>query len=373
MSPTPPPKKNNCALTSSAPVQKTLTLPISKKAAEPSPPQPVWGHAQAPWFTQEESVVGLAHRIKNLPCQDASRSITLPRPVLVVADGAGSSVVSEIGAQAVVSATVRLLDTLDKTLATFLDHEHPNPQTEAKQWGLTVVKHGIGVLKDLAALHRREMRDFRCTLLLMVAGKKNLMWLKVGDGALVVETQQKQHTAAGLAPVWTSILNTLGEMGKGEFANQTQFLDGIAPDDVQIGILKNTQITGMAVMSDGAAERLVSNDGRTVSPRLGKLLQQLREDKLKRSALTSMFYEEGFCHASSGDDRSLALAACQVVTSLPEPQKFPEQETVTPPVAPPEIQAVPSVVKETKRGCKKKLGTKAKKPKPKKPSWRLAR
>ena len=270
------------------------------------------------WRVVEEAVVGLAHRAKNLPCQDAAQAVCRPRPAVVVADGAGSSAVSELGARAVVTGTVRLLDSLDKPLAELLDSSAAPAPELVRTWGLTLVKHARGLLTDLAAEHRREVRDVRCTFLLMVAGRERLLWLKVGDGALVVEKMRQlpQAGSADAAPAWQAELTSLGEPGKGEFANQTVFLDGAAPDDVQLGCLPAGDITGMAAMSDGAAERLVSSDGRRVAPRIASLLEQLRQERLHRPALTQMFYEEGFCKGSSGDDRSLALAASGMLTPL---------------------------------------------------------
>jgi serine/threonine protein phosphatase PrpC len=285
------------------------------------------------WFVQEEAVVGLAHRARNLPCQDAAQAVSHPRTALVLADGAGSSAVSEIGARAVVRATMRLLDTVDKPLLTWLDHDCPEPELEARQCALLLVKHAIGTLKDLAAEHRRELKDFRCTYLVAVLGAQRLFWLKVGDGAIVLETRRPLADEQGQL-AWVHELSVLGEPGNGEFANQTQFLDSIRPEEVQIGCLPVEPVSGLALMSDGAAERLVANDGSRVAQRVSKLLLQLRQDKLPRTVLTRMFYEEGFCSGTSGDDRSIALAACadpdiKAVTPnspLPAPSACPAPE-----------------------------------------------
>lgn len=276
-------------------------------------------HTNDLWIAMDEAVVGLSHRAKNLPCQDAAQAVNRPRPMVVVADGAGSSAVSEIGARAVVSGTIRLLDTLEKQMAELLDSNDPCPEAPARTLGLLLVKHAIGLLKDLATEHRREMRDFRCTFLVMVVGKTRLLWVKVGDGALVIEKMKVLTTPNEPLQQLQAELSSLGELGKGEFANQTQFLDAITPTEVQVGLLESKEITGIAVMSDGAAERLVSNDGYRVAPRVSTLLQQLREDKLRRQALTQMFYEEVFCKGTTGDDRSIALAACGVVAPEPIP------------------------------------------------------
>ena len=309
-------------------------LLASPEPAAPEPLSPASASGQETarhWLVQDEAVAGLAHRNRNLPCQDAAQAVSHPRTALVLADGAGSSAVSEIGAQAVVRSTLRLLDTLDKPLSAWLDRDGPEPQQEARTWGLLLVKHAIGTLKDLAAEHRRELRDFRCTLLVAVVGRQHLLWLKVGDGAIVLEKRQRQTDGQGQT-TWAHELGTLGEQGKGEFANQTQFLDALTPDDVQIGCLPTELVSGLALMSDGAAEKLVANDGSRVAPRISTLLAQLRQDKLHRSVLTRMFYQDDFLTGTSGDDRSIALAAHNEPS--PEPAS-PVPAPVQPPSASP--------------------------------------
>lgn len=264
------------------------------------------------WQSLHEAVVGLSHRNASppLPCQDAALARSLPRPTLLIADGAGSSAVSEIGAQAVITAVARLLHTLDRQLASLLDdplsaaHSADHAQ-QARHFALLLVKHARGVLEDLAAQQRRPQRDFRCTLLLMVLGETSALWLKLGDGALVYE-----RVSAEADGEMRTVLCTLGEPGKGEFANTTQFIDEqLSPDDVQSGLLPLAGITGLAAMSDGAAEKLIAQNGSQVARQLQHWLQALRRGQLPRRDLTRSFYSEAFCHASSGDDCSIALLA----------------------------------------------------------------
>ena len=288
--------------------------PPAAKAPVDVAPTPLYAVATKKWFAMEEAVVGLAHRVRDLPCQDAARATAKNRACMILADGAGSSAVSEIGARAVVTGLVRLADTLTTVLAERLDQGEDDPQA-LRSLGLLFVKHAVGILADLAAEHRRDLRDFRSTLLLCLTGQKRHLWLKVGDGALVAE---RQLLCEGSLP--QAYLVSLGRAGKGEFANETQFLDAVQPVDVQTGYLPANEITGLALMSDGAAERLVSNDGQTIGKRVSALLQELREEKLRRSKLTRMFYEDGFCDRSSGDDRAIALLATGFDKPVQEPQ-----------------------------------------------------
>lgn len=265
------------------------------------------------WATLATAVPGLAHleAPTAMPCQDAAGTAAGRHPVLVVADGAGSSPASDRGAQAVVTALLRLLDTLEVQVGQLLDSVAPPEAADNEAFARMLVRHAQGVLKDLAVAQQRSVRDLRCTLLLVVAGQARLLWLKVGDGALVVE--QAVPVEAGVEssePVLMPELGTLGEPGKGEFANQTVFVDErLSPDQVQWGCRDIAQVTGMAAMSDGAAEKLVSLGGERVSGQLSHWLDDLRRGRLRQRDLVRLFYSDAFCRGTSGDDRSIALAA----------------------------------------------------------------
>lgn len=310
------------------PTESPIPTPEPPQTASPSPQPPL--SKQRPWLAQYEAVVGLTHRNAQppLPCQDAALAAIQPRPCVIVADGAGSSAVSEIGAQTVVTGLARLLHTLEKQLATLLDTQ-PTPEhedehkTQTRNFALLLTKHALGLLQDLAAQHRRELRDFRCTLLLAVIGQQQTLWLRVGDGALIAQHLEENAQTAQTAQTTPTPQEkaqpgtrwqVLGLAGKGEFANQTTFVDAnLQPSQVQSGTLPTAYLCGLAAMSDGAAEKLVAHDGQRVAPQLGHWLHALRQDQLPRRTLTRSFYSDSFCQGSTGDDCSLALLACGLV------------------------------------------------------------
>jgi hypothetical protein len=305
------------------------------------------------WQAQAEAAVGLAHRAKDLPCQDAALARAQGcRPVLVVADGAGSSPASDLGAQATVVGLVRLVHTLERQWGPLLDEPQCPTDAQGKEWALLLVKHARGLLTDLAHQHRRSVRDVRCTLLMTVVGEHRALWLRVGDGALVVQELTQTEASAG---EFTPVCRSLGEAGKGEFANETVFLDSATPDQVQWGWLNVDKVCGLAAMSDGAAEKLVSLDGSRVAGRMSSLLGQLAADALPRQQLTRMFYEPDFCLQSTGDDRCLALLARTLMwkPAAPHPPA-PAVSPATPLPAPkpgePGTGTAPAKVPRKKRG-----------------------
>lgn len=283
-----------------------LPLPAEKKA------ETVYLRNNGQWQGMFEAVVGTAHRKVNppLPCQDAAICVTNPRSVIITADGAGSAAVSEIGSKAVVHGIRRLLATLEHQLAGFLDVEKDTEalERESRKWAYLIVTHAKGILTDLALENRRPVCDFRCTLLAAVVGKKHVLWVKVGDGALVIE----KMPAGGSAQ-----LHALGLVGKGEYANQTTFIDEkVRAEDVQYGLEDGQCVSALFAMSDGAAERFVSSNGSKVAQRLANWAQELRDGKLSRQQLTVAFYGDDFRKGHSGDDCSLAMLAAGVVSDV---------------------------------------------------------
>ncbi len=342
---------------------------LASTADTPKKPEPLPDHSNATeWNAMEESVVGLAHRERNRPCQDASLARFMAHPFLIVADGAGSSPVSEIGAQAVVTGIARLIQTLHTPLSEYLDTPRSEQRENIPHWAMLLTKHARGILDDLAEQLRRPVRDLRCTLLCAVVGRENLLWLRIGDGELILERtrgldEQKRPQRE---------MQTLGLASKGEHANETLFLDIAHPENIQWGLEPVYDISGIAAMSDGAAEKLVSYDGARIAPRLGTLFGNLRLGKLRRSELTRMFYTDEFCQRTTGDDRSIALLAREVQLQEPTPQpcKSNEETVIEPPIdkefSPPPAPSETtngSKVKETRKNRKIRQNTTTEKPK----------
>ena len=292
-----------------------VAVPVS--APEPTPVallQPVWCEHTGQWQGLAEAVVGLSHRNAQpaLPCQDAAVVQIQPRPVLVVCDGAGSAALSEYGSQALSTGLSRLAHTLELPLLSLLDTPHADDE-QARQMVQMMLRHGKGLLQDLALQHRREVKDFRSTVLMVIVGTARLLWFKVGDGAIVLERIEQQYDKDD-SVVCQPLLTALGEVGKGEFANQTTFVDDrLSMQDVQWGMHSSVGVSGLAAMSDGAAEKLVSNNGRMVSGQISRWLEGVREQTLRRRDLTQAFYSDRFNQQSTGDDRSIALLAAQMV------------------------------------------------------------
>lgn len=255
------------------------------------PPMPLWQGSAA-------TLVGLAHlrHAPPQPCQDAACVVLGKRPCLIVADGAGSAALSHQGSQALVNGLRRLLDTLADDYAAALDAIDEPSQEQLRKLALRPVKHGLGLLQDLASELHHPVGLFRSTLIVAIGGGSRWLWLRVGDGALVIE--QKGH------------LQLIGQAGKGEYANQTQFIDEqLHPDSVQFGVFSSAGLSGVAAMSDGAAERLVNLQTGQVAGLLGQFIAQAQQNQLSPLKLHQFFAHAETWQQTTGDDRALAILA----------------------------------------------------------------
>lgn len=260
-------------------------------------------------FVLAQACTGFAHmnhRPYALPCQDTVQANIKPRPILIACDGAGSSAVSEIGSSTLAVNITRFCQSIEPLLKISLDGQEVG--YDLRLLTRMIIRHALGCLEDLSIQHRRDMKDFRSTLNLAIVGEQRILWVKVGDGEIVqqritqVKNQIFEHQAL-----------CLGEHAKGEFANQTQFIDtSLTFDDVSWGCLDRTTTTGLALMSDGGSERLVAHHREKVSGTLHHWWALLRQQKLKASDIAKCFYSEEFNARTTGDDRSIALWSAEL-------------------------------------------------------------
>lgn len=300
------------------------------------------------WTGFSSSVQGFEHMKNHLPCQDyCLTNARNKRPFAIVCDGAGSARVSDIGSKAIANGLKNLFAVLEPQLKTILDkpllpHE---TNTLLKQLDTTIAQYVNGLLENLSEEHNRPIEDFNSTLLLMIGGKENAYWFKVGDGAIVVETLEKVMKKVTVeesekvnpthfdldkssndslfsytfiqTPIVKKLvekeveetvvkLTYLGENNKGDFANQTFFFSKQSP--YQSGFVKANNITAFFAMSDGAEFKLVGKDDVTrISKTLSNFAEKAREDLFSDVKIARLFYDPAFTTGHNGDDCSLAF------------------------------------------------------------------
>jgi hypothetical protein len=259
----------------------------------------------APWQALAASVPGRKHIRSGIPCQDASVAGFEPYPFVVVADGRGSSANSHLGAQASCAAVSELIRSSTCMLREILDG-HDDGVADS-QWGhLATMLFEATRTRQRAIAGERQLSqaELEHTLLLSLWGKRRIACLHVGDGAIVLE-----HNGVDLS------VSSAPE--RGEYANQTCFVGArTRAEQVRRCLILATDVTGLAAMTDGTAERMLHSQTQKPAPGFSELFKKVRQGTFRERDLLR-FLTETFWEPQVQDDRSLAVLVMQNET-LPE-------------------------------------------------------
>jgi hypothetical protein len=188
------------------------------------------------WRVAGVSVRGASHERLGLPCQDAHQWAQLSDELLLaaVADGAGSALLAEVGATLAVNAAINSARERFSESSNVGALRHLNWEA--------LLNHTLfaarAALEREAEVRSVPLRDFACTLAVVVAGKDFVAAMQVGDGAVVVAEPDG---------VLLSILRPF----QGECLNETIFLT--SPESVETSqpVVWHGRLAHLAVLSDG--------------------------------------------------------------------------------------------------------------------------
>ena len=235
------------------------------------------------WHVAAASQVGRAHVEADIPCQDSSAYLVCPDTdtlIAAVADGAGSAVHSELGAQ---TATAVFLS----SARTLLSEGNSPPQ--ALEAAFDEARCAVADLaKDPA-----DVSDYATTLLAVIWTDEGLIAAQVGDGMIVVDGE-------GVI-----------EPDTGEYANETRF---ITSTDASPSICaREGAVVRLAMMTDGLQNiALHYGDGRHTphAPFFDPLFRWLAEqdDEEEACARLGSFLESDRVRERTHDDLTLLLA-----------------------------------------------------------------
>jgi hypothetical protein len=189
------------------------------------------------WKAGGISVAGFSHVDEGIPCQDAHAFKIRADGWLVaaVADGAGSAVKSQIGAQAYVSAVVDRFSaepdlptmTDEAMVASFIDEVNSTTQI--------LLDTGV----DEGAPTEVSRSDFAATIVMVVGHQDGGRFFHVGDGAAIALKLTDSAEA------------TISKPQNGEYANETYFVTmDDWEDHLRVSSFANTFDT-VLLMSDG--------------------------------------------------------------------------------------------------------------------------
>lgn len=206
-----------------------------------------------------------------------------------LADGAGSRARSELGAEAVVRATLRLLMAQFEALYEQVS-AHP---AEACKLILEILLHE---LQKSAQQHGCEVADLASTILFVAHKGDRFIAGHLGDGVIALVDANGE-------------VSTLSGPENGEFANTTVFVtDRSACEKMRLYHGRCSQSpVGYALMSDGTAESLYDKKAQAPATVIAKLLSWNKElSRAKMHAVLDANMEQAFSKKTA-DDCSLAL------------------------------------------------------------------
>ncbi len=250
------------------------------------------------WRTVGVSTQGGSHIKTGDPCQDAHRWCVLPCGMLVIAiaDGAGTAALAEIGAKLAV-------DTALEAICSHLGMAILNDETE-EEWRKLLISGLIAALSSLeneAATRQAALRDFACTLAVVVARPgKMVAAIQIGDGAVVAQ-EEDGETFAVTRPA------------PSEYLNETTFLISPGAIDGASFTLWHGNLSRLAALTDGLqmlALRMPGGD-----PHQGFFVPLFRfvastSNAKKSEAALQAFLDSPRVRERTDDDLTIFLAAC---------------------------------------------------------------
>lgn len=186
------------------------------------------------WKTLNHQVQGTSHVKSGTPCQDYTYQNVFQTDsdevlVVLVSDGAGSAKHSETGSRLTCQT---VMSDLDQRFAKGLKVEELT-----KEMVVEIILEAQLRLKEKADSLETALRDFACTILGAVIGKKDAVFFQIGDGVLVTWGGEQYRYV-----FWPD---------NGEYANTTFFVTEPTLESTLQFQRSSERIDEVAAMSDG--------------------------------------------------------------------------------------------------------------------------
>jgi len=249
---------------------------------------PGTSHLESGALCQDVSVVGI------ISCADSDDLL-----VAVASDGAGSASLAHIGAAIACSVAYENVKAFLSSGVEVPDFASFNPQQLLRDVRLAITER--------AEIDGMTTRDFACTLLVAGVSDTSSMFLQIGDGAIVIGSEQGRR-----AVFWPEA---------GEYANMTYFVtDESAGDHLQVSVVADV-LSEIAVFTDGLQRLALRYDERCPhDPFFAPLFQSVRTWTTSHEGLISAlvtWMESDAVNSRTDDDKTLILGV-RVVNGGPE-------------------------------------------------------
>ncbi len=255
--------------------------------------------ARPSWRVASACEIGTSHVDTGTPCQDYTAQATIrtkdgPVLVVIVCDGAGSAIHSEVGSWLASTTFLELIEVHFENGGRLVDID----RVTVADWIGCTADRLIARAKEDGNLHK----DYSCTLLAAIVGEHAAIFVQIGDGAIVVSHGEEDG--------W----NWVFWPQHGEYANQTVFvLSANAVDELQFE-LASRQIDEFAVFSDGIERMVLHGATKTVNDKFfDQMFAPIRASAargldLTLSAQLKAYLGSSIVNARTNDDKTLVMA-----------------------------------------------------------------
>lgn len=254
--------------------------------------------AKRSWRTSFATSIGTSHQKTDTPCQDYGGCVVVEAPdgteilIAAVSDGAGTAARSDVGSKLAVQH--------------FL--ERFAEVTEGSN-DLTIIDRAFvdlwfddvrAVIRARAETDGAVVNDYACTMLGAIIGPDSAAYLQIGDGAIVVSTEE------------------IGAYGwifwpqHGEYANSTYFVTQDGAETV-LQFETGPAVNEIAMFSDGIERLVLDMSSRDVhSPAFQPIFEWLAGTEPDRSGAQSpglaAYLGSEHVNRRTDDDKTLVMA-----------------------------------------------------------------
>ena len=233
---------------------------------------------------------GPRHVLTGTPCQDAFRHGASDKlTVLALADGSGSSSVSQAGSRIAARTSVN-----------FLLKQDPDFRNRGRETLQNLVVEAISDaarrVRSLSRIAGRDIRDFASTLSLVAVTETDWVVATIGDSPVVVETMSE-----GLA--------TVARGADHEFASETDFLTGADwREHIATAGGSSDDLVAVALMSDGMGFCTIDASTDIPSPGFFRPLFDAAHNGICSCSDLEAVLDSDEARVRSDDDKALVLA-----------------------------------------------------------------
>ncbi|MEH1941571.1 MAG: PP2C family serine/threonine-protein phosphatase [Nostoc sp.] len=254
------------------------------------------------WKAVARSAIGTSHQNQGIVCQDYG-DYRIFNDVIVgaVSDGAGSAKYSDIGSKLAVETVLKCFSDIneypDKQEEFDQSFSQPLSKEEAQKLFAKIAKKVITELHKQAAKEDYSVNDLACTLLVFVATNDWVAAMQIGDGFIVVHSQESEY-------------QLLFQPDKGEFINETTFITSTnAVKEMQVEVISEKQ-EFICASTDGLEKVAIRlSDWKAFSPFFKPLEQYLHElvNPEEEDKYLIEFLNSERLNSRTDDDKTLLL------------------------------------------------------------------